>query len=55
MEKPFPVISEDASIEDIAHNIDHATPAIPRQACRRIRHHHEVRPDFFLTKQKGEK
>src|SRR4029077_10005290 len=28
MEKPFPVISEDASLEAIAHNMDHRTPAI---------------------------
>src|SRR5262249_22901554 len=28
MEKPCPIISEDASIEEVAHNIDHQTPAI---------------------------
>src|SRR5215470_291694 len=55
MEKPFPVISEDAPIEDIAHNIDHATPAILVR--------HAVGFDiitksdliFFLTKQKNDK
>ena len=55
MEKPFPVISEDAPIEEIAHNIDHATPAILVR--------HAVGFDiitksdliFFLTKQKNHK
>jgi predicted transcriptional regulator len=55
MEKPFPVISEDSSFEEIAHNIDHQTPAILVK--------HETGFDiitksdliFFLTKQKGEK
>ena len=28
MEKPCPVISEDASIEEVVHNMDHQTPAI---------------------------
>jgi cystathionine beta-synthase len=53
MEKPFPVITEDASVEEIAHNIDHRTPAILVK--------HDTSFDiitksdliFFLTKQKG--
>src|SRR5216117_206050 len=28
MEKPFPVISENASIDEIAHNMDHQNPAV---------------------------
>src|SRR6266700_6302927 len=28
MEKPFPVISSEASLEEVAHNMDHQTPAI---------------------------
>jgi cystathionine beta-synthase len=53
MEKPFPVIPEDASIEDIAHNIDHQTPAIL------VKHGSDfdiiTKSDliFFLTKQKN--
>jgi cystathionine beta-synthase len=55
MEKPFPVISEDAPIEEIAHNIDPSTPAILVR--------HAVGLDiitksdliFFLTKQKNDK
>jgi len=54
MEKPFPVIPEEASIEEIAHNIDHQTPAIL------VRHGAGMdiitKSDliFFLTRQKGE-
>ena len=55
MEKPFPVISEDSSFEEIAHSIDPQTPAILVK--------HEAGFDiitksdliFFLTKEKGEK
>jgi cystathionine beta-synthase len=55
MEKPFPIISEDASIEEIARNMDNQRPAIL------VRHATGfdiiTRSDliFFLTKQKGEK
>jgi cystathionine beta-synthase len=55
MEKPFPVIPEDASIEEIAHKIDPQTPAIL------VRHEADfdiiTKSDLisFLTKQKGEK
>jgi cystathionine beta-synthase len=55
MEKPFPVISADSSIEEVAHNIDAQTPAIL------VRHADGfdiiTKSDliFFLTKQKGEK
>jgi cystathionine beta-synthase len=54
MEKPFPVIPEEASIEEIAHNMDHQTPAIL------VRHGDGMdiitKSDliFFLTRQKGE-
>jgi cystathionine beta-synthase len=53
MEKPFPVIPEDASIEQVAHHIDHQTPAIL------VRHGADydivTKSDliFFLTKQKA--
>src|SRR5262250_2784097 len=53
MEKPFPVISEDASVEEIAHNIDHQTPAIlvKRDTSFDIITKSDL--IFFLTKQKG--
>ena len=55
MEKPFPIISEDAPIEEIAHNLDHQKPAVL------VRHGTGfdiiTKSDliFFLTKQKAEK
>jgi cystathionine beta-synthase len=53
MEKPFPVITEDASVEEIAHNIDHQTPAIlvKRDTSFDIITKSDL--IFFLTKQKG--
>jgi cystathionine beta-synthase len=53
MEKPFPVITEDASVEEIAHNIDHQTPAIlvKRDSSFDIITKSDL--IFFLTKQKG--
>jgi cystathionine beta-synthase len=54
MEKPFPVISEDASIDEIAHNMDHQTPAI---LVRRGPGFDIITKSdliFFLTRQKGE-
>src|SRR6185295_11686910 len=54
MEKPFPVLSADASIEEIANSMDHQRSAIL------VRHGTEfdivTKSDliFFLTKQKGE-
>jgi cystathionine beta-synthase len=53
MEKPFPVITEDASVEAIAHNIDHQTPAIlvKRDTTFDIITKSDL--IFFLTKQKG--
>ncbi len=55
MEKPFPVISEDAPLEVIAHNMDHETPAIlVRQGAS---YDIITKSDliFFLTKEKVEK
>src|SRR5262249_44731814 len=54
MEKPFPVITEDASVEEIAHNIDHRTPAIlvKRETSFDIITKSDL--IFFLTRQKGE-
>jgi len=55
MEKPFPVLSEDASLEEIAHNMTRETPAIlvRQEAGFDI----ITKSDLisFLTKQKGEK
>src|SRR5262245_24532160 len=55
MEKPFPVLSEDASLEQIAHNMTRETPAIlvRQEAGFDI----ITKSDLisFLTKQKGEK
>jgi len=55
MEKPFPVIDEDASIEAVAHNIDHQTPAIlvKRDGGFDIITKSDL--IFFLTKQKSDK
>ena len=55
MEKPFPVISEDASIEEIAHNMDHRTPAILVKHATGFDIITKSDLIFFLTKQKGEK
>lgn len=55
MEKPFPVISANASIDEIAHNMDHQKPAVL------VRHGTGfdiiTKSDliFFLTKHKAEK
>jgi len=53
MEKPFPVISEDASIEEIAHRIDHATPAILVKRSDGFDILTKSDLIFFLTKQKA--
>jgi cystathionine beta-synthase len=55
MERPFPVISDAASIEEITHHMDHQTPAI---LVRRATGFDIITKSdliFFLTKQKGEK
>jgi len=55
MEKPFPIISEDAPIEEIAHNMDHQRPAV---LVRRGTGFDIITKSdliFFLTKQKAEK
>src|SRR5437773_1682124 len=55
MEKPFPIISEDAPIEEIAHNMDHQRPAV---LVRRGNGFDIITKSdliFFLTKQKAEK
>jgi len=53
MEKPFPVITEDASVEQIAHNIDHQTPAILVKRDTGFDIITKSDLIFFLTKQKG--
>jgi cystathionine beta-synthase len=55
MEKPFPVISADASLEEIAHNMDHQTPAILVKHPTGFDIITKSDLIFFLTKQKGEK
>jgi cystathionine beta-synthase len=55
MEKPFPVISADASIEEIAHNMDHQTPAILVKHADTFDIITKSDLIFFLTKQKSEK
>jgi len=55
MEKPFPVISEDASLEEIAHNIDHQTPAILVKHGAGFDIITKSDLIFFLTKQKSDK
>ena len=55
MERPFPVISDEASIEEIAHNIDHQTPAILVRCSTGFDIITKSDLIFFLTKQKGDK
>jgi cystathionine beta-synthase len=55
MEKPFPVISEDASIEEITRNMDPQTPAILVRHATGFDIITKSDLIFFLTKQKGEK
>jgi cystathionine beta-synthase len=55
MEKPFPVISEDSSIEEIAHNMDHQTPAILVRCGTGFDIITKSDLIFFLTKQKSDK
>jgi cystathionine beta-synthase len=55
MEKPFPVISADASIEELAHNMDHQTPAILVKHTAGFDIITKSDLIFFLTKQKNEK
>jgi len=55
MEKPFPVISEHATIEEVAHNMDHRSAAV---LVRRGADFDIITKSdliFFLTRQKGEK
>jgi cystathionine beta-synthase len=55
MEKPFPVISEDSPLEEIAHNMGHQTPAILVKHASGFDILTKSDVIFFLTKQKGEK
>jgi cystathionine beta-synthase len=55
MEKPFPVLSEDASLEEIAHNMTRETPAILVRQETGFDIITKSDLIFFLTKQKGEK
>jgi cystathionine beta-synthase len=55
MEKPFPVISESASIDDIAHNMDHQKPAVLVKHGTGFDIITKSDLIFFLTKQKAEK
>jgi len=55
MEKPFPILSEDASIEEIARNMDNQRPAILVRHATGFDIITKSDLIFFLTKQKGEK
>jgi cystathionine beta-synthase len=55
MEKPFPVISEESPLEEIAHNIDHQTPAILVRHATGFDIITKSDLIFFLTRQKGDK
>jgi cystathionine beta-synthase len=55
MERPFPVISEEASIEEITHNMDHQTPAILVKCATGFDIITKSDLIFFLTRQKGDK
>lgn len=51
MEKPFPVISEDASLTEVAHHMDHQTPAILVKQIHGFDIITKSDLIFFLTKQ----
>jgi cystathionine beta-synthase len=55
MEKPFPVISAEASIDEIAHNMDHQKPAVLVKHGTGFDIITKSDLIFFLTKQKAEK
>jgi predicted transcriptional regulator len=55
MEKPFPVISENASIDEIAHNMDHQKPAVLVKHGSGFDIITKSDLIFFLTKHKAEK
>src|SRR5215467_789972 len=55
MEKPFPVIAENASIDEIAHNMDHQNPAVLVKRGSGFDIITKSDLIFFLTKQKAEK
>src|SRR5881296_2676880 len=55
MEKPFPIISEDAPMEEIAHNMDHQRPAVLVRSGTGFDIITKSDLIFFLTKQKSEK
>jgi cystathionine beta-synthase len=55
MEKPFPVISENASIDEIAHNMDHQKPAVLVKHGTGFDIITKSDLIFFLTKHKAEK
>src|SRR5437763_387731 len=55
MEKPFPIISEDAPIEEIAHNMDHQRPAVLVRSGTGFDIITKSDLIFFLTKQNSEK
>jgi cystathionine beta-synthase len=55
MEKPFPVLSEAASLEEIAHNMTRETPAILVRQATGFDIITKSDLIFFLTKQTGEK
>jgi cystathionine beta-synthase len=55
MEKPFPILSEDASLEEIARNMDNQRPAILVRHATGFDIITKSDLIFFLTKQKGEK
>ena len=53
MEKPFPVIAEDASLSDIAHQMDRETPAILVKQASGFDIITKSDLIFFLTRQKS--
>ena len=55
MEKPFSIISENASIDEITHNMDHQRPAVLVKHGAGFDIITKSDLIFFLTRQKGEK
>ena len=54
MERPFPVISEDASLTEVTNSIGYDTTAILRETCERFRHYYQVGFDLFPDTSEGE-
>ena len=55
MEKPFPVVSDDASLTEVAQQMDRETSAVLVKQNGWLRHHYEVRSDFLPDAERTER